>query len=251
MMNFLRRFISVLSLLLVLTMHMEMSNALRTTTTTTSTKNPNYIGCYADSVARRDLYSVQGQWSKMTVGACISNCSYAGYLYAGLQSGSTCYCGNYYGLYGPLDESSCNFTCSGNTNCGGPLTNSVYKTNVRNWVPSKDNYIGCYQDWVKRDLNGYFYQANVLTVDSCVTTCTAANYTYAGVQAGNLCFCGDSFGKYGNKTYDMQCNVTCIGNPYQRCGGNMMSNIYSTGITKSKFLQQFILFFILFFECSF
>ena len=264
-MNCRRRFINTLVLLLALALDIELLSADKTTpsptskpststttrttttttktttTTTTTTRNPGYIGCYADSVARRDVYSYQGQWAKMTIEACITTCATAGYSRAGLQAGTTCFCGNFYGRYGALDESSCNSTCSGNRNtiCGAPLANSVFKTGVK--IKRKaDPYVGCYQDWVKRDLNGYFYSDSSLTVESCVATCTAANYQYAGMQAGNLCFCGDTYGKWGMKTFDLTCNVPCIGNAYEHCGGNMMSNIYSTGIVKSELNSLFV-----------
>ena len=51
------------------------------------------------------------------------------YLYAGVQYTSECFCGNSYGKYGSLPESSCNMPCSGNKTqiCGGTWSNSVYK----------------------------------------------------------------------------------------------------------------------------
>jgi len=50
-----------------------------------------------------------------------------GYRYAGLQSGTECYCGQFYGTLG--ESLNCNTDCPvGNAKCGGPSSNSVYKT---------------------------------------------------------------------------------------------------------------------------
>ena len=49
-------------------------------------------------------------------------------MYAGVQD-TVCYCGDSYGEYGPLHESSCDKLCPGDVtqNCGGEMANSVYR----------------------------------------------------------------------------------------------------------------------------
>jgi len=54
---------------------------------------------------------------------------------------------------------------------------------------------------------------------------------YAGVQNGNQCFCGNSYGRYGVKS-ESDCNKKCSGNADQICGGSWRNNVYSTGISK-------------------
>jgi len=50
-----------------------------------------------------------------------------GYRYAGLQSGTECYCGQSYGSLG--ESYFCDTDCPvGNEICGGYLSNSIYKT---------------------------------------------------------------------------------------------------------------------------
>ena len=60
----------------------------------------------------------------------ISLCSFPqGWMYAGLQAGRHCFCGNEYATYGE-GPGTCRTKCSGNTMqvCGGGWRNMVYKT---------------------------------------------------------------------------------------------------------------------------
>ena len=52
-------------------------------------------------------------------------------------------------------------------------------------------------------------------------------HKYAGVQYGNQCYCGNSFGKYD--TAD-NCDMACSGDESQMCGGTWANMIYGTGL---------------------
>jgi regulator of protease activity HflC (stomatin/prohibitin superfamily) len=85
-----------------------------------------YLGCYLDK-QDRDLAGAQGSGPNNE--ACEAFCGARGFLFAGTQWGSQCFCGNSYGRYGRLPESTCNMGCSGNPSekCGGWWANSVYQ----------------------------------------------------------------------------------------------------------------------------
>ncbi|XP_046581669.1 cell surface hyaluronidase-like [Haliotis rubra] len=90
---------------------------------------PELKGCYKDSFSFRDIphaYIKLGM--SMTVSACVERCYYRGYVYAALQGGTECRCGNMYGGFGT--STMCSKPCSGNNtvNCGGSLANAVYTT---------------------------------------------------------------------------------------------------------------------------
>ena len=57
-----------------------------------------------------------------------------GYVYAGVQASSKCYCGNEYDRYGPAND--CNMPCGGDkaTKCGGKVSNQVYKVSKLSYV---------------------------------------------------------------------------------------------------------------------
>jgi hypothetical protein len=67
----------------------------------------------------------------MTTAMCTTECANRGFMYAGTQFGSYCFCGNQpYGRSGLAPPPGCNVPCSGNANerCGGTWANSVYWT---------------------------------------------------------------------------------------------------------------------------
>ncbi len=77
------------------------------------------------SLQGRDLSGSVTSNLRMTNDACRSTCSSQGFLFAGTQSGSFCFCGNSAGTHGP--SSACNTGCLGYQGevCGGSLANSV------------------------------------------------------------------------------------------------------------------------------
>lgn len=86
-----------------------------------------------------------------------------------------------------------------------------------------NNYLGCFKDDSKRDLDGHnFYDRN-MTTDLCVSTCRAKGFSHAGTQYASYCFCGNAFGKFGKSD---GCNAKCTGNRDETCGGTWANAIY-------------------------
>ncbi|GAD96236.1 WSC domain protein [Paecilomyces variotii No. 5] len=84
------------------------------------------IGCYSDTTLKRTLsmsYNVAG----LTVEKCQSTCQDHGYIYAGLEFGSQCFCGNSIDNGATL-TSGCGTVCSGDSAeiCGGANALSMY-----------------------------------------------------------------------------------------------------------------------------
>ncbi len=88
-------------------------------------------------------------------------------------------------------------------------------------------YIGCFKDTSDRDLDGYLEFTNTNTPEACIQTCLGLGFAYAGVQWGQSCLCGDSYGKYGAAT---NCDMTCTGDPARTCGGFASNEVWTTGI---------------------
>ena len=64
---------------------------------------------------------------------CLDYCTESGYLYAGVQYGVECFCGNERpSVNSDVDASKCNKFCPGDSDakCGGYLTMNVYQTGV-------------------------------------------------------------------------------------------------------------------------
>lgn len=59
---------------------------------------------------------------------------------------------------------------------------------------------------------------------------------YAGVQYGDYCFCGHTFGKYGQNEL---CDMNCSGNLSQICGGSWKNTVLSLRRELGNFMKYF------------
>ena len=113
-----------------------------TTTTTTSTvsgtcmpaSTPSSLGCYRDSNNRVLPNQAPGSpnTSSQTITACQTACYNQNYAYAGLETGSECWCGSSLPTYSDsgfsIASSNCNSPCTGatGTTCGGSWALNIY-----------------------------------------------------------------------------------------------------------------------------
>lgn len=90
-----------------------------------------YIGCYIDQHPNRDLTKLFTV-NNLTPDSCRSVCKKKGHVYAGVQYGYLCHCGDGYGKYGEAGEHECNSACLGDEGkkCGGFWRNSVYTSGI-------------------------------------------------------------------------------------------------------------------------
>ena len=113
--------------------------------------------------------------------------------------------------------------------CGGSWANSVYrshnvivkKKNKPTVVSNGSKYIGCYKDKGLRDL--YRYIGPNYSPQSCKAKCGKLNFKYAAVQNGGICYCGNTYGKYGKAK---SCMIVCQSDRKWICGGNMINSVY-------------------------
>lgn len=87
-------------------------------------------------------------------------------------------------------------------------------------------YVGCFMDMTDHDLKGFSIKTQNNTPDSCIAMCRDKNFLYAGLQYGETCMCGSSYGKYGEAA---NCNMPCSGNKNEFCGGFAANSVFSTG----------------------
>ncbi|KAF2876886.1 hypothetical protein BDV95DRAFT_673780 [Massariosphaeria phaeospora] len=190
------------------------------------------LGCYSDSVAARTLtvgMGTAGGAESLTVALCMSACAAGSYFYAGVEYSGECYCGNTLAGDGtPQDESGCKMACNGNMteSCGGSSRINIYTTRL---APPGWSSLGCYTDnIVNRTLTTQLFPVSNLTAELCVGACEAEGYYYAGTEYGGECYCGNSFAYGGGPAPDGNagCNVACIGNSLEICGGPSRLNMY-------------------------
>jgi len=195
------------------------------------------LGCWSDNPAQHTLTS-RGYTdaSNMTVENCISLCqNQGGFIYAGVEKGTDCYCGNVMTPGAVLVlASNCGLDCVGDSSetCGGTDYLSVYwngqtpppQPTLVKHVNLHWGIEACFNDSttartlsVQVSVQGGKYNN---TVENCVSACQAAGYTsYAGVEAADECWCGKSLNNYAAAIDPKNCLLACSGNSSEICGG--------------------------------
>lgn len=120
---------------------------------------------------------------------------------------------------------------------------AIFVTNASNWKikgqqinPGKTHYqpfsggkyIGCFQDNSSRALPTYVGTVSGSTpIQKCHQAAIDRKAPYYALQAGNECFVGFTYSKYGYLP-DQRCTTRCQGSPNQYCGGTWANQVYST-----------------------
>ncbi|KAK2773429.1 copper radical oxidase [Colletotrichum kahawae] len=198
------------------------------------------LGCYTDSGTRTLSYraGVSGGDSSMSVLQCTTACTIAGFVYAGVEYGTECWCDNAIrGGASSAPEDDCNMLCGGNNSelCGGPNRINLYKGAVAPKTPSvlptgwKSQ--GCLKDNTGgRSLGVYVsVDGGSTNVANYIAACAAAGYALAGVEYAQECWCDNSIRFSGVSTTD-GCNMPCKGNTAEMCGGPDRLNLYSLAL---------------------
>ncbi|OCF54481.1 hypothetical protein L486_08030 [Kwoniella mangroviensis CBS 10435] len=186
----------------------------------------------------------------MTVETCTQYCADRGFIMAGLEYGSECYCGS--ALVGGasllLTSGECKMNCVGNANenCGGANAIWLYinpnTLTASVTLPTGWTYKGCIGEGSSaRALNFTatdLITKGTMTGEKCARQCSESGYTMAGTEYASQCYCGNSFqGGATGKIIDTitdgtsQCNYPCPGNAAQMCGGGYRLSLYSSLVT--------------------
>ena len=87
------------------------------------------MGCFIDRIGDRDLNVFISDEMPFTVDQCLQACQIKGFLYAAIQYGNECRCGNQFGKYGQTSDDQCHYRCPKSLEmCGGNYRNSIYQT---------------------------------------------------------------------------------------------------------------------------
>ncbi|WWD03156.1 hypothetical protein V865_001203 [Kwoniella europaea PYCC6329] len=183
--------------------------------------------CIAEGTTGRALASASWADDSMTVDLCLGYCETQGFQYAGVEYGRECYCGdsliNGASLSSP--SSSCNKLCGGDSTstCGGPnalqlYTNPTLALNLQ--VTNGYSYQGCIQEVSGRALTGDSIVSENMSIETCTAFCQSEGFTYAGLEYGEECYCGNSFSNGATlSALSTQCTMKCSGTSKENCGG--------------------------------
>lgn len=107
---------------------------------------------------------------------------------------------------------------------GAPKGNFVDLTTTKKW-----EYTGCGKDNLNdRTFPGTRLSTDDMTVEKCVDHCSAGGFSYAGLEYGRECYCGNTL-KEANAPKDGimgACTMKCSGNDKQFCGAGAALSIY-------------------------
>ncbi|XP_042770702.1 WSC domain-containing protein 1 isoform X1 [Panthera leo] len=153
-----------------------------------------YVGCFSDSGRDRTLKgAVFFDLRKMTVSHCQDACAERSYVYAGLEAGAECYCGNRLPVTSVGPE-ACNHECKGEKGsaCGGVGRLSVYR--VQELQPGSRKrrtvtYRGCFRlpENGTHTFPDSLLQPNA-TAEACSGFCSQKEFPLA-VLRGRECYC--------------------------------------------------------------
>ncbi|XP_068617178.1 sialate:O-sulfotransferase 2-like [Brachionichthys hirsutus] len=174
----------------------------------------------------------------MTVLRCQNNCIERGYMYAGLESGAKCFCGEKIFTLNTGDI-ECNKDCTGEKNqCGGVNRLTVYKMELRRHHSAI--FKGCFHRPDNITL-AFPLSADIqnMTVAKCVDMCTEKEKSLA-VLAGDLCHCGFPtrlFFLHELQIEDM-CLPHCPGGGFESCGNDEYFVVYQTQVQDNRCMDR-------------
>ncbi|XP_065580281.1 xylosyltransferase oxt-like isoform X1 [Artemia franciscana] len=116
---------------------------------------------------------------------------------------------------------------------------NVYPQALPNSCPNdnalKSEYIGCFEDIREsRILSKEGVKLLKNSPSACIDFCVQTGHSFAGVEYGNECFCGDTSPSANLRRETFGCNMTCAGTNSSTCGGYLRVEVYSTGIVPKK-----------------
>ncbi|KAF8244149.1 WSC-domain-containing protein [Wilcoxina mikolae CBS 423.85] len=109
-------------------------------------------------------------------------------------------------------------------NCGaptaiGPKQKYSIDMSAKGW-----EYVGCAFDSLSDRILPYRYATNDMTVPKCIDHCQSKNYTFAGLQYSEECWCGNTVAS--EKLGAHKCTMKCAGDSGEFCGGWQKLSLY-------------------------
>ncbi|KEP51966.1 glycoside hydrolase family 16 protein [Rhizoctonia solani 123E] len=98
-------------------------------------------------------------------------------------------------------------------------------------IPTGWEALGCFSDAdaPNRVLSDQHTMSDVsLTTTSCIKSCAASGYKFAGTQFSKECWCGNALNTTGGAGQPSEaCDMLCSGDSDQVCGGNYKINLFA------------------------
>ncbi|KUJ19463.1 WSC-domain-containing protein [Mollisia scopiformis] len=212
-----------------------------------------YTGCFKENNPGRQLKTQIYGDAANTIAKCIAACAAGNYDFCGTQYNRECWGGPTIPVQ-QVSELDCNYPCSGDINqiCGGNGVGSDavgsyislfadstrFSGNVTSTTPSGpfvnpgvDGYtsMGCYKEATTGRALTQEFDLATPTVKNCVDTCSGKGFTYAGLEYGGECWCGNTLAASSVSAAASSCSMPCNGNGTEYCGAGGYLNLYMKG----------------------
>ncbi|KAG8741143.1 hypothetical protein FRC11_014947 [Ceratobasidium sp. 423] len=97
-------------------------------------------------------------------------------------------------------------------------------------IPTGWEATGCVADKEENRVLQDHHTDTSLTPASCIKSCAASGYKFAGTQFAKECWCGNTLNTTGGAGQSSGgCGMSCAGDASQSCGGNYRMNLYTFG----------------------
>ncbi|KAK0190079.1 glyoxal oxidase N-terminus-domain-containing protein [Armillaria mellea] len=193
------------------------------------------LGCYSDNVDGQRTFPVGLDVADVTIETCTSAC---------FSLRLSCFCGSSIANGGALTASSdCTMTCAGNSSefCGGPNRLNAYNYTGTDLPPINNPGGGnagggpgdCFPCPLCDNAHGRIFETEIgvntnQTVQSCISSCIAQNFTVAGMEFRPGTVEIDSSMERRSLLADSDCSMSCTGNATEACGAGNRLSVYST-----------------------
>ncbi|KAJ5652587.1 WSC domain protein [Penicillium longicatenatum] len=88
-------------------------------------------------------------------------------------------------------------------------------------------HLGCYTDSTTARALNTSILVNGNTIETCQSTCSSAGFSYAGMEYGTQCFCGNAI-MNNAQSGSAGCTIPCPANSAENCGGSNAINMFVT-----------------------
>ncbi|KAJ9612295.1 hypothetical protein H2200_003892 [Cladophialophora chaetospira] len=203
----------------------------------------------------------------MTLEMCSAFCAQSQAAYFGTEYSQECYCGNSTAAAASAPQSDCAMSCQGDKSelCGGGSRLSIWGLDnfagnigsatvtaggspgdgnsgggspppsgstgpIPSASPTTPNIapLGCYGETTPtRALTPIFTYTASMTIDDCAQLAQAQNLQYFGLEYASQCFAGNVLNSSSAPIPSSSCNMGCVGDTTQNCGGSNALNLYN------------------------
>jgi hypothetical protein len=96
-------------------------------------------------------------------------------------------------------------------------------------------YLGCYNETTSITIAGNVRALadgtmesllESMTVEACAAFCLSGGYVFAGLEYAQECWCANLLNVHAAKLADDQCELGCVGNNMESCGGSLKLSVY-------------------------